>query len=159
MFDHVFKFTDITWPVVLFKYGHSVSRNTVDAFTMSLVEFSDEDVHHRLNVVFTFSQCWQKDRYNVQAIEQVLAELTCFDHFFQRTVCRSDNAHVALDFAIRTHWSEKLFLKYAQDFNLHQLRHVADFIQEQCSAFSELEFTDFTLISARERTFFVTEKF
>ena len=52
---------------------------------------------------------------------------------------RGNDAHIGLLGFVATHPLKAALLQDTQQFDLHTLRHVADFIQEQCTGGSLLE--------------------
>ena len=87
-----------------------------------------------------FAQWGNRDREDVQAVEQVRAELPLGDHLRQVTVRRGDEPHIHLDRLAAAEPLELLLLKHAQQLRLQFLRDIADFVEEQRPAVGQFEF-------------------
>ena len=70
-----------------------------------------------------------------------------------------DHAHVHRDRAIAADALDLAFFQHAQQFGLHQNRHVADLVQEQRAVVGLLELADVPGGRAGEAAFFVAEEF
>ena len=84
----------------------------------------------------------QADRHDVQAVEQILAELALADRLAQVAMGGGDDAHIGLDGHPAAHGGELALLQHAQQPGLGIQRHVADLVQEQRAAGGLLEAAD-----------------
>ena len=72
-------------------------------------------------------------------MKQILAELALLDPLFQVLVGGGDHAHVGLDRLMATDPVKESIRQHTQQAGLQIWRHVADFIEKQCTVFSLLE--------------------
>ncbi|MCG3119097.1 MAG: hypothetical protein ALAOOOJD_01428 [bacterium] len=78
---------------------------------------------------------------------------------FEIFVGGRDEAHLAANRFIAAEALESALLQQAQEFRLCGKAHVADLVEKQRAAIGLLKFADFAFGGARERAFFVTQKF
>src|SRR5665213_3032320 len=110
------------------------------------------------DILAPHSQRWNRQRQNVQAIEQVLAKLSVFDTLEQFAVgCRYD-ADVDFDGLATADRLDRAFLQGAKQFDLGCERQLADFVEEQRAAGSLDEFAGVTFGGAGEGPLFMTEQ-
>ena len=79
------------------------------------------------------------DVNHVEAVVQVLAELTAGHQLMQIAVRGGDDAHVDLHRFLAPDRTDVIFLQNAQQLDLKPHGHVADFIQQQRSALRGLK--------------------
>ena len=94
-----------------------------------------------------------------QAVVKVLTEIALLYLSSQVLVRSCDNPHVHLYVLVAAYPGKFSFLKHTQDFCLGRKTHVADFIQEQCSAVSLLELSLMLLDGRSEGSLLVAEQF
>ena len=90
---------------------------------------------------------------------QVFAEHALLDQVVEIAVGGDDHAHVDRDGAIAADAFHLAFLEHAQEFGLHEDRHVADLVEEQGAVVGLLELADVAGGGAGEAAFFVAEEF
>src|SRR5437899_3562490 len=115
---------------------------------------------HQLGDVFPmFAQQWHMNVEHVQTIVKIVAKFTVSDRFFGHFVRGGKHSNVdrGLDLASQT--PKRTVLEDAQQLGLSSDRHLADFIKQQGSAFSQLEASDPALQRSRKSAFFVTKDF
>ncbi len=98
------------------------------------------------------------ERYDIEAVEKILAKAALLDFFFQIAIGRGDQADVQLDGARSAHALEFTLLQHAQQLGLQQGRQLADFVQENRAALGDFELAFFLGDGAGERAFFVAEQ-
>ena len=74
-------------------------------------------------------------------------------------VCRCHNPHVALNGFTATHAFKRSFLKDTQQFDLHFVRHVTNFIEKQRAALGKFKSTFSAGNGTRKRALLVAEQF
>src|SRR5262245_29530531 len=95
--------------------------------------------NQKRDVLRTASQRRQVHGDHVQAIEQILAELSFAGEDFQIDVGGGDHANVNLDLLDAAEVHELPVLEHAKDFGLGLQAHGADFIEENCAAVGDFE--------------------
>ena len=98
------------------------------------------------------------DVHDVEAVVQILAEVTAHDQLLQVAVRGGDDAHVdrrRLGAADRAHL---VLLQHAQQLDLQTHRHVADLVEHQRAAVGRLEQAAVLANRAGERALHVTEQ-
>lgn len=118
-----------------------------------------QEVAHEIgNVLRALAQGRQADRHDVQAEEQILAEEALVDELAQVAVRRRDDAHVRFHGHAPADGRVLSLLQHAQESRLRLQRHVADFIEEERTAFSLLEPSDAAPGRAGERALLMAEQ-
>jgi hypothetical protein len=98
------------------------------------------------------------DANNIQAVEQVLAEIS-LGHFVLEVPIRGcQYSHITLGCLIASNPRKLSFLEDTQELALHGEWHVADLIKEQGSAIALLKPPDAERHRTCEGPFFVSEK-
>ncbi len=96
---------------------------------------------------------------HAQAIQEVLAELTCGDPLGQIAIRRGDHADVEPSRAVvGTDLLDLTVLEEAQQERLHAQAHLADFVEEQRAPVRLLQLADLVAIRAGEAALHVTEQ-
>ena len=101
----------------------------------------------------------QPKRHDVEAIVKVFAEKALIDQVLQVFVGGRDDAHVGADRRPSAHCRILTLLQHAQEARLRVHRHIADFVEEERTAFRLFEAAGRTVLRAGERALLVTEKF
>src|SRR5690606_19235084 len=100
----------------------------------------------------------QVDADDVQAIEQVLAEVAARHLLLEIDVGRGDDANIDLDSGGITDALELALLEHAQELDLQLRLHRADLVEEDRSAVGGFEAADLVLDRAGEAAFHVAEQ-
>src|SRR5437867_6251294 len=129
-----------------------------NALTHACCETRDEVVHEDGDVIDAFFQRWRMYRKHIQSVIQVRAETPLRDMALQIAVRRRNDPNVRLNGPVAADSFKFLFLKDAQERDLHFRRQFADFIEENRSAIRRLKPPDPLLQSAGERPLFVAEQ-
>ena len=106
-----------------------------------------------------FAQGRGTERDDVEAVEQVFAEIVLADGFDDVAVGGGDEADVHLKFLVAADAGEGAVFEEAEEFGLEGAAHVADFIQEDGAAVGFLDAAEFLADGAGEGAFFVAEEF
>src|SRR5207253_9910134 len=101
---------------------------------------------------------WNRNRYDVDAIEEVFAHLAARDHLFEVAVGRGDHADVHLDQAVPAELFDFALLEHAQQLELHRGRNTFDLVEEQRTDVGELDLARAVMDRTRKRTALVTEQ-
>src|SRR5271154_4398749 len=157
-FDHVLELAHISRPAVADQPLH---RFALDAGYLAPdfhAEAADEVVHEWRNIFVAFAQRRQLNGKHVQTVEQILAEGSLGGRSKKIAVSCSDHTHVDLDQIRTAEPFELMFLEDTQQLRLQIRRHVADLVQEDCSAVRELETADAAIDRAGEGSLLMTEQ-
>src|ERR1700758_440468 len=119
----------------------------------------DKVVYEQWNILFALAQRRQFDGKNIEPVVEITAKGPVRDGRLQVAIGGRNHAHVGANGFGATDALEFVFLQNAQQCDLRFQREIADFIEEERSAFCELEAAEPPLQSSRERTFLVTEQF
>jgi hypothetical protein len=99
-----------------------------------------------------------RNREDVQAVIQVLAELALVDGLHEIPVRCRNNADIDFDGIRSAEALELAFLEHAEEFDLNVERNFADLIQENGSMVGQLEAPNAAADRARKRPLLVTEQ-
>jgi hypothetical protein len=123
--DYIFQLSDVSWPSVTDKCipGRAAERN-------ALAVMVDEMFGQCFNILGpSLAQRRQGDLNNVQAVEQIFAEPVEFNHFIEVHMGCGDNSGIGAYGPARTYALYLSCLQNPEQFNLHVMRHIANFIQ------------------------------
>ena len=96
----------------------------------------------RLDVVGSLSEGRYRDREDVQAVVEIVAEALRSNHFAEITVGRGDHAHVDLERTCPADTLELVLLQHAEELGLQLQGDLADLVEEQRATVRELEPSD-----------------
>ena len=71
------------------------------------------------------------DTDDIQAVVKVFAELAFFDELFKQAVCGGDDANIDFNRLVAADPLEPAILQYVKELDLHGLRDIADFVEQQ----------------------------
>ena len=111
------------------------------------------------NIFATLAQGRHVEGDDVEAVEEVLAEIAALDLLFEILVGGGDDADVHRMDSWAPTGSKRCSSRDAQDFGLGPEAHVADFVEEERAAVGLLELADLALMGAGEAAFAVAEEF
>ena len=118
-------------------------RTTGDSAGTSLPrareEAAQEVIGQRRDVLAPLAQRRQQDRHDVQAVEQVFAELPVVGELLQAALRSGDDPHVDRDRLRPADAFDRPVLQHAQQLHLHRPRHVVDVVEEDGAAVGQLE--------------------
>ena len=112
----------------------------------------------RGNVAEALPERRQRDRHDVQAIEEIGAEPALLHLLFEIAIGRGDDADVDADVRRAADPLERLFLEKPQQLGLEQRHHLADFVEEQRAAVRHLDQAALLPVGAGERAPLVPEQ-
>ena len=111
------------------------------------------------NVFLAFAQRRHEKGNHVQAVEQIFAEISLRDLFFQVFVRRGDHAGIDGDRFFESDGSESALVERAQHLRLRLQTHVADFVEEERAAVGLLKLAVLIGGGSREGSATVSEEF
>ncbi len=82
------------------------------------------------NIFPTFAQRRQMNADDVQAVEQILTELTFLHPLFKILVSGSDNPHIYFHRRIAANAIKLTVCQHAQQTRLHIQRHITNFVEK-----------------------------
>src|SRR2546425_9207278 len=91
-------------------------------------------------------------------MEEIGPEGILLYKFLEIPVRRHDHAHIQFGGLIAAHALDFALFEDAEQFRLHDHGHIANFVQEECSAIRLFEFTQMPDCGTGEGAFLVTEK-
>src|ERR1700761_9069398 len=91
---------------------------------------ADEVIGEERDVLWPLAQGGDAEGHDVEAVEEILAELTGRDHGRQIAMGRADDPHVALAGALPSHRANVAVLQDAQELRLHRERHLAYLVEK-----------------------------
>ena len=124
----------------------------------SLVDRSQEVVGEQRDVLAPLAQRRQRNRDDVQAVIQVLAELAFGDELLEIALGAGDGAHVHRHRSRAAHALDDAVLQHAQQLHLHRQRHLVHVVEEDGAAFGHLEAARAVLDGAGEGAALVAEE-
>ena len=156
--DQIFKFAHVAGPRVPLE---PFDRGGLDGFlSKPFAPCHTQEVPDKIaNVFLALAQRRQPHRHDVQAVEQILAKQALLNLCFEIAMRRRDDAHVGFNWRTPANSCVFALLQHAQQPRLRLERHVADFVQEQRSAFRLLKSPGGARLRASERAFLVSEEF
>src|ERR1700739_1055132 len=110
------------------------------------------------NIFSPLTQGRQMDFDRIQAKQEVLAKLSCLARILKVGIGRRDNADVDLSAAGRAHAFHFSRLDNPQKLRLLPKRHIANFIEENCSVIGQFKTPNPICSRIGERPFYVTEQ-
>jgi hypothetical protein len=137
--DDVLELADVAGPVILPELGESGVGNFDAGAAVLLAELEEELAGEDGDVFFAVAERRDEERDDVEAIEEVFAEVAAGDLFFKVLVGGGDDTGVYVDGRGGADGVEALFVEGAEDFGLRFEAHVADFVEEEGSAVGALE--------------------
>src|SRR4051794_14625108 len=155
--DHVAQLADVPRPAVVFEHAHRLLIDAGDVLLIARVEFVDERLDEQRQIVLALAKRRQAERKDVEAVVQILAQLSGLHRFGRIDVGRGDDADVDRLFGPAAEAAELPLLQHAQQLHLRRRRHLADLVQEQRPAIGELEAALAAIGGAGERALFVAE--
>ena len=117
-----------------------------------------EELRELGNVVGPFPQRRQLDGDDVDAVVEILAELSFLHRFLEVHVGRRDQPEIGLDRLRPTDPLDLAFLDGAQQLRLQVEPQVADFVEEQRAVRRQLELPELLAVRAGKRSALVAEE-
>jgi hypothetical protein len=157
-FDDVLQLANISGPPIAHQQVDGSLRQSVDPLSEFVRESFKEEHRKFGDIGLTVSQWGHLKWKDIQAVEQVGAEASALYRFTEIAVGRGDHAHINAHGPAAAYGLELVLLKNAEELNLSLPRKFPDFIQEDCSAISQLKTPEAPLDGACEGTLHVAEK-
>src|SRR5579875_3315675 len=110
------------------------------------------------NIFRVLAQRGNIEGNDVEAVEEVLPEVSLLNLFLQVFVGGGDDAHVHHPIAAGADGCKPLFLDHAQHLRLSAYANIATTTEEECSAVCLFKLAGFILDGSSERAFQVAEK-
>ena len=82
------------------------------------------------------------DRHDIQAVKQVLAEISGQHFRFHVPIRRCDHAHIDMHLGFAADPGKCLVLQHTHDLSLRLERHIADLVEQQGSPMGHFQRTD-----------------
>ncbi len=124
---------------------------------MLLVHVGEQGLHQRGQVFLVIAQRRQLNVEDIQAIEKIIAQVSLGDRLLGNFVGRGQHANIDGGFALAAQAAQLAVFQHAQQLGLRGNRHLADLVQQQRAALSQLEAADAAFQRAGERALFVSE--
>src|SRR5580765_167877 len=157
--DHVLELTNVPGPRVRAERLHRRRRDFRDWRTIGRDVAAEEVLDQFGNVLAPIAQRRHHDVDDVEAVIEVVAELTLADQFPQIAVGRRDDADVDVAASpVGTHLLQLSCLEKTQQQTLHAKRHLADFIEKHHPRVCRFEFAGLVTVGTRETAFNVAEE-
>ncbi len=138
-FDEIAEFADVAGPVVLGEgfegFVADFNAGTAVLTAEDVEEFADEG----RDVLLAFAQGGHGKGDDVEAVEEVFAEVAFEDFLFEVFVGGGDDADVDADGLGASDGGKELFVEGAEDLGLSFEAHVANFIEEEGAAVGAFE--------------------
>src|SRR3546814_1289307 len=136
----VLQFADVAAPRVA---PQKFARGIADRAPRDVVRFRidlDEVPGEQIDIERALAECRQSDADDVQAEEEILAEIAVLDRLVEIAVRRGEQADVHLDWLRPADAVDLAFLDRAQQFGLQAGVHLADLVEQQGAAVGLPEF-------------------
>ena len=156
--EDVAQLADVARPVVLNQQAACLTRDPAGRPAESPRDVGQERLAQRQDVVTPVTQRWQPDREHIEAVIEVLAELSVRNGSLQITVRGGDHPGVRAQHPGATQPLELAFLKHAEKLGLCRRAHLRHFVEKQRAARSLLELTGFALRRPGVRAAFVAKQ-
>jgi enoyl-CoA hydratase/carnithine racemase len=132
--DRVFKLADIPGPSIGRKQAHRFGRNRAHLLAFLRRKTGDEAAHEIGQILHAVAQRRYRDGEDMQAVEQILAELAGADQLKQVAVGGGDQPEVDLHGLARSDRIDFSVLQCAQQFDLRVEGQFADLVEKEGAA-------------------------
>src|SRR5262249_43495602 len=156
--DDVLQLPDVSGPRVGFEQLRALHADATELPSSSRRESIDEVLDQEWDVLAPFTQGWDADGKDVQAIEQVLPETPLRDLRLQISVRGTDDTNVGRQGLAAPDSLELLFLEHTEQLGLRLDGKLGDLVEEERSTVGQLEPSEATLQRAGEGSLLVTEQ-
>src|ERR1017187_296883 len=137
--DEALELAHVSRPRVPDEKIHRLGRDAVHRGAVGRVRLLEEAAHEGLDVGGALAERRQVDGNDVEAVEEVLAELAGLHHALEVAVRGRHDAHVNGHRLRAAHTLDLLLLQGTQDLPLKGQREVADLVEEERRAARRLE--------------------
>ena len=157
--EHVAQLANVARPGVAAEDVEHFGADAADVVAVLGVDVAKDVFDEQRNVVFVIAQRRQVNVEDVEAEEEILAQLAGADGFLGIFVGRGEDANVDRRFAFAAEAANFAIFENAQELGLRGSGHFADFVEEERAAVGELEAADAAFGRAGEGAAFVAEDF
>ena len=154
--DDVLQLAHVARPVVADEAIHGVGGHP--PLAQGLGVLGQEVLGEQRDVTAAIPEGGQRERDDIQAVEQVFPELPRLHHGLEVAVGGREHAHVHADQLVPADPLEGPLLQGAQQLHLQLGRHVADLVEEYRAAVGQLELAEAALLGVGERALLVAEQ-
>ena len=138
---HIAEFADIAMPTALLQLGDGSSVEHLGAPPLFLTDELSEVIDQQRDIVFAVVEIRHVDRNHIEAVEEVLAEMSVGNLLLQVLVGGSNDAHTDLDGFVAADTRDLVLLQRTQHFGLCGEAHVANLVKEKRASVGLLELT------------------
>src|SRR5262245_15528088 len=139
VFDHVSQLADVSGPLVAGEYFQDFGGYHMRGALVAFAQLFGHEFGKQRNVFAAFAQRGQFDVYDVQAVEQVFAQLAALYGFERVFVGGRQDAHVYGDFLRAAEPPHLTVFEHAKQLRLQHHRHLGDLVQEERASVGQLE--------------------
>ena len=125
----ILQLTDIARPRVIKKQLQG-RFGEAHLFAVFFHELAQVVFNEQFDILITLTKRRKVDRDNVETIEEILSELSFFDHLFEVAVGRRNEAGVHRDRLRSTQALDAPLLHHPQQLDLQVQRHLADLVKK-----------------------------
>jgi|GEM_PF-3705325 len=158
-FDDIFQFADITGPQVCLQCIEGGRFDLANLLAGFLCGAAEEVEHEFCKIFVAIAECRERERDNVESVEQVFAEIAFGDQLFQIAIGGSHDTDINIDAAVAADRFKPSLLQDSQQLHLSFGGDVTDFVEEQSAAVGGEKPTGFIGMRAGEGTADVSEQF
>src|SRR2546427_5201274 len=155
--DHVFQLADVAVPRVLEESGDRCRRQLLVPAVL-LVERRQEARREDEDLLFALTQRRDTNLHDVEAIVEVLPELTTGKRLLEVAIGRGHDPDVDVDHAVASDPGEAEVLKDMQELRLKGEGKIGDLVEVDRPLVGVLELPRLTPVRSGERSLFVTEQ-
>ena len=137
---------------------HDFGGDVGDAAIVFAIHVGDEGLGHGGEVLLAFAQGRQMDVEDVEAVEEVLAQLAAADGLLRHLIGGGDDADVDFEFGAPAEAANLGVFEDAQQLGLRGHGHFADLVEQQGAALGHLEASGAAFGGSGERAFLVAEE-
>ena len=116
--------------------------DALNALAAFLLELFGKEGDELIDVIRPVAKRGKDDRVDIQSVEEVAAELSGFDLFFQVFIGCGDDADIAFDDLVATDAGELAVLEHSEKADLSGKAHLSDFVEEERAAVGFFESSD-----------------
>src|SRR6187402_23805 len=157
--DEIAQFTHVAGPLVLLENFNCVIRNLHAWATVLTTELVEELLHEGRNIFATIAQWRNEERDDVETIEEIFAEVSSCDLFFEVLVGRGDQAHVDVHGIGSADRKEALLIERTQHLGLRLQAHIAYFVEKERTSIRAFKGAALLLRSSGNRSVAIAEEF
>lgn len=158
-FYEILQLPNVARPGVVDQSRNDPGLQALNAFFIKGVEPGQEIVGQDWDVFFAFPQGRQKDREDIQSVEQVSSKDPLITELLEVMVGGGNDPDIRLDLLLSSHPLKGALLKNLQEFGLAGQADGPYLIKKEGSVSGHLEFPQVSLVGSGEGTPLVAEEF